>query len=253
MSNMIRVGLHRGSERREVHARHRTVAGTGGHWRGGTRTMIVMLADDHPTFRRGLRALLETESDIQVIAEARDGRETLDMVERLEPDVLVLDMVLPGLDGAEVTRRIRSRGLRTQVLILSAYADEAYVISALRNGAAGYILKVMDEGRLVEAVRAVAAGERYLSPSLRERGLEAWAEGDEDAPEAPYDALTDREREVLHMVAEGMSNREIAERLHISRRTVETHRLHTMRKLGLKTHCELIRFALRRGIVRTDD
>jgi two-component system, NarL family, response regulator NreC len=212
----------------------------------------IVLADDHHIVRQGLRALLEAEPDFRVIGEAGDGLEAASLVERLQPDVLVLDLVMPGLSGLEVTRQVRQRAPRTHVLILSMHADEAYVLEALRNGAAGYILKNSSPADLVLAVREVTAGRRYLGPPLSEHAIEAYTQKIRAAPLDPYETLTTREREVLHLAAVGHGNAAIAARFGISPRTVETHRAHLMNKLSLHNQAELIRYALRRRIILMD-
>ena len=214
----------------------------------------IALADDHIVVRQGLRALLETEPDFRIVGEAGDGPEAVHLVERLQPDVLVLDLMLPGLSGLEVTRLVRQGSPQTRVLILSMYADEAYVLRALKNGAAGYVLKDSSAADLVQAVREVAGGRRYLSPPLSERAIERYAQRAETSiQEDSYETLTTREREVLHLAAEGHTSAEIAARLGISPRTAETHRANLMRKLGLESQTDLIRYALRRGIVPMED
>jgi len=217
-----------------------------------TGTTIV-LADDHNVVRQGLRALLETEPDFRVVGEAGDGLGAVHLVERLQPDVLVLDLMLPGLSGLEVTRLVRQGSPQTRVLILSMHADEAYVLRALKNGAAGYALKDSSVADLVQAVREVAGGRRYLSPPLSERAIERYAQRAEGVTEDSYEQLTTREREVLHLAAEGHTNAEIGALLGISPRTAETHRANLMRKLGLKSQTDLIRYALRRGILPLED
>jgi two-component system, NarL family, response regulator NreC len=209
----------------------------------------IVLADDHPIVRQGLRTVLEAEPDFQVIGEAGDGLETMQLVERLRPQVLVLDLLMPGLSGLEIARQVRQRVPETRVIVLSMHANEAYVLEALRHGAAAYVLKDVSSAELVQAVRAVAAGRRYLSRPLSERALEAYAQRAEATTLDLYEMLTTREREVLHLAAEGCSNTDIATRLSISPRTAETHRTNLMRKLGLHTQTDLIRYALRRGII----
>jgi two-component system response regulator NreC len=210
----------------------------------------IVLADDHHIVRQGLRRLLEDEPDFQVVGDTGDGLEALQLVERLQPDVLVVDLVMPGLSGLEVTRQVNQRSPRTRVVILSMYANEAYVLEALKNGASGYVLKESSGVDLVRAVREALAGRRYLSPPLSEHAIEAYLEKVDTGPLDPYETLTAREREVLHLAAEGHTNNQIAERLSISPRTVETHRANLMRKLGLNNHAELIRYALGRGILK---
>ena len=213
----------------------------------------IVLADDHQIVRQGLRALLEAEPDFSITGEAADGLEVADLVQSVQPDVLILDIKMPGLNGLEVVRHVRRRTPDTYVVILSMYANEAYVMEALRNGAAGYVLKGASSTDLVQAVREVAEGRRYLSPPLSERAIEAYVQkAMASAPDA-LGKLTDREREVLYFVMEGYKNSQIAARLSISPRTVETHRARMMRKLGLHTQAELIRFTLQLGIFPGED
>ena len=209
----------------------------------------IVLADDHHVVRQGLRSLLEAEPDFSVVGETGDGVEAAQLAERLRPDVLVLDLMMPGLNGLEVTRQVSQRSPQTRVVILSMHANEAHVLEALRAGAAAYVLKESTSAELVRAVHEAVAGRRYLSPPLSERAIEVYLQKAKPAALDPYETLTTREREVLHLVAEGHTNAEIAERLFISRRTVETHRANLMRKLGLRTQTDLIRYALRRGIL----
>jgi DNA-binding NarL/FixJ family response regulator len=215
--------------------------------------ITVVLADDHHVVRQGLRALLETQSDFGVIGEEADGLKVVDMVERLRPNVLVLDVQMPGLNGLEITRRIAQRTLNTRVVILSMHANETYVLEALRHGAAGYVLKDADPAEVVEAVREVSAGRRYLSRGLSDRAIDAYAEKAKTTATDAYESLTNREREVLQLAAESSSIAEIGARLGISPRTVETHRENLMRKLGLQSQTDLIRYALRRGILPLED
>jgi DNA-binding NarL/FixJ family response regulator len=212
------------------------------------RTTIA-LADDHPVVRQGLRTVLEAEPDFEVIAEAGDGLEATRLVERLKPSVLVVDIMMPGLNGLEVTREVRHRSPDTRVVVLSMYADEAYVLEALRNGAAGYALKASVSTELVYAMREVAAGRRYLCTPLSQRAIEAYIEKAGSGTQDLHELLTTREREVLQLAAEGCSNPDIAARLGISPRTAETHRINLMRKLSLESQTDLIRYALRRGII----
>lgn len=211
--------------------------------------VTIAMADDHPLVRRGLRAALESEADFHLLGEAADGLEAAELVERLKPDVLVLDLMMPGLNGLEVLRQVGQRSPRTRVIVLSMHASEAYVLEALKNGAAAYILKDSSVDDLVQAVREVGSGRRYLSGNLSDRAIEAYVEKAQVGPSDPYETLTTREREVLHLAAEGRSNGEIASRLSISPRTAETHRTHLIRKLGLRTQTDLVRYALRRGII----
>jgi len=213
----------------------------------------ILLADDHRIVRQGLRALLEAEADFSLVGETGDGLEAIKLAERLQPDVIVLDLMMPGINGLEATRQISDNCPQTRVVILSMHADEAYVLEALRNGASGYVLKDSSADDLVRAVREVEAGRRYLSPPLSERAIEAYTRKAQETSLDPYEKLTNREREVLHLAAEGHSSTEIAERLSISSRTVETHRANMMRKLELRSQTDLIRYALKRGIIPMEE
>ncbi len=215
--------------------------------------ITILLADDHPVVRLGLRSLLEEEPEFEIVGEAGEGLEVVRLTERVHPDVLVLDLMMPGLNGLEITRQVRRSVPRTRVLILSIHGDEAHVTEALRNGAAGYVLKESPPQELRRAVREVYAGRRYLSPPLSDRAIEAYAKKTAATPPDPYETLSTREREVLQLAAEGRSNTDIAARLFISVRTVETHRSKLMHKLGLRTQTDLVRYALRRGILPRED
>lgn len=211
-------------------------------------TIRLVLADDHPVVREGVRALLESDPDFQVVGQADDGVEVARLVDQLHPDVVVLDLMMPGRSGLEVTRELAQQPEAPPVLILTMHESEAYVLEALRSGAAGYALKQAQAGELARGIRAVASGERYLSPPLSERALDAYVRRAEALID-PQGTLTKREREVLGLAAQGHSNAEIATRLFISRRTVETHRAHAMRKLGIRGHVALVLYAFRQGIV----
>jgi DNA-binding NarL/FixJ family response regulator len=214
--------------------------------------ITIVLADDHPVVRQGLRALLESEKDFRVIGEAGDGLEAVRVVERLKPRVLIVDLTMPGLSGLEVTRQVSRRFPETHILVLSIHANEAYVLQALRNGAAGYLLKDSSTTDLVRAVLEVASDRRYLSPPLSQHAIEAYVQKGREEMLDTYEMLTTREREVLQLAAEGYSNSEIGARLFISPRTAETHRGALMKKLGLKNQTDVIRYALRRGILSND-
>jgi DNA-binding NarL/FixJ family response regulator len=211
-------------------------------------TITLLLADDHQIVRQGMRALLETEQDFRVIGEAGDGLEAVRLSERLRPDILILDLMLPGLHGLEVIRRARKQAPHTRIVVLSMHANESYVLQALRNGAAAYVLKDCEAAVLITAVRQVAAGYRYLCPPLAARAIEVYIEK-HDALADPHEALTPREREVLQLTAEGYTSAQIAARFFLSRRTVETHRANMMRKLGLRTRTDLVRYAMQRGLI----
>jgi DNA-binding NarL/FixJ family response regulator len=212
----------------------------------------IVLTDDHPVVRQGLRALLEAEPGLSIVAEAADGLKALDLVEHLKPDVLIIDLIMPGLNGLEVTRQVSRRSPQTRVVILSMYANESYVREALRFGATAYVLKDCTTAELVWAVHEAVAGRRHLSPPLSERAIEAYVCKAEATALDLYELLTARERQVLQLAAEGSTNPEIATRLFLSPRTVEIHRANLMRKLGLRNQTDLVRFALRRGIIPMD-
>jgi DNA-binding NarL/FixJ family response regulator len=213
----------------------------------------VVLADDHHLVRQGLRALLEKAGDIEVVAEAADGQEAIALVERLLPDVLVLDIAMPHLNGVEAVGRLRGLKVKTRALILSMYTDDTLVRQALRNGANGYLLKRAVADELLLAVRAVARGDTYLSPEVAGPLLTPLVTGLPGGEAAtPLDHLTAREREVLQLIAEGHTNREIATHLYLSEKTVEKHRGHLMAKLQLHDTAALVRFAIRHGLVALD-
>jgi DNA-binding NarL/FixJ family response regulator len=213
----------------------------------------IVLADDHHIVRQGLRALLEAESDFRVIGEASNGRDAIELVRKLHPNVLVLDLMMPVLNGIEVTRQLGKGFPQTKIVILSMYANEAYVLETLANGASAYVLKDSNTSDLVLAVREVAIGRRYLSPPLSDRAIEAYQEKARSASLDKYETLTTREREILQLAAEGSSSTDIASKLGISARTAETHRTNLMRKLNLHNQADLIRYALRRGIIPMED
>jgi two-component system, NarL family, response regulator NreC len=209
----------------------------------------IGIAEDHHVVRQGLRLLLEMESDFSLVGEAADGLETMRMVEKLKPDILLLDLMLPKLHGLEVTRQIKKSGSKTKILILSMRSDEFSILAALRNGAAGYVLKQDSGKELVSAIRKVLRGQRPFSPGLSGRALAARQEQADPRIVDLYEELSGRERTVLQLVAEGWSNAEIAARLFISPRTVETHRANLMEKLHIHSQTELVRFAIRRQII----
>jgi DNA-binding NarL/FixJ family response regulator len=213
----------------------------------------IVLADDHPVVRLGIRNLLEAEPGFEIAGEVADALQVIPQVEALQPDILVLDLIMPGLNGLEITRRLARSAPQTRIIVLSMHANEAYVIEALRNGASGYVLKGSDARQLVQAIREVLAGRRYLSPPLSEHSIEMYVEKAAGAPLDPYETLSGREREVIHLAAEGLPGPEIAARLCISTRTVESHRASLMRKLGLRSQTDLVRYALRRGILTLEE
>jgi two-component system, NarL family, response regulator NreC len=214
-----------------------------------SKETTIVLADDHRVVRQGLRAVLEAETRFCVVGEAGDGLEVVRLVERLQPDVLVLDMMMPGLNGLEVTRQVKKRAPKTRVVILSMHKDESYVLEALKNGASAYVLKDSSADELIKAVHEAAADRHYLSPPLSDSAVEAYVQKAGATAMDPYDSLSDREREVMHLAAEGHTNAAIGKRLFISPRTVEIHRANMMQKLSLHNQTDLIRYALKRGIL----
>ena len=211
--------------------------------------LSVVLADDHHVVRQALRSLLESALPCMVVGEAADGREAVALVERLGPDILVVDMVMPGLTGLEVIRQVRARAPRTRIVVLSMHAVEGYVREAMRAGATAYVLKEARADEFVRAVREAAAGRRFLSPALSERAIEAYIGQVGAGTLDLHDTLSGRERDVLRLSAEGHTAAQIAELLSLSVRTIETYRASMMRKLGLRNQTELLRYALRRGLI----
>jgi len=212
----------------------------------------AVLVDDHPILRKGLRALLEDEDNCRVIGEASDGLTAIELIARLQPDVAIIDVQLPDLNGLEVARRVCDQAPQTKVIMLSMYPDEPYVLEALRHGAVGYVLKGAATTDLIQAVHVAVQGRRFLSTPLTERALDAYAKRAEEArqPLDRYELLTSREREVLQLAAQGLGNSEVGDRLAISPRTAETHRANMLRKLGLQTQTDLVRFAVSRGLIQ---
>jgi DNA-binding NarL/FixJ family response regulator len=213
----------------------------------------IVLADDHHLVREGLRALLEAEPDFSVVAEAANGLSAVELVEQHRPDVAIVDLMMPDLNGLEVARHVNQHAPDTRIVILSMHANEAYVLQALRNGASAYVLKESRANDLVHAVCEVLGGRHYLSPPLSERAIESYIQKSQSAALDPYETLTTREREILHLTAQGHSATEIATRLSLSPRTIETHRANLMRKLDLHTQTDLIRYALRKGIIPLEE
>jgi len=211
----------------------------------------IVLADGQPIVRQGISGLLESEPGFVVVGEAGDGREAVELVERLQPDVAILDLMMPELNGMEVARRALRLSPRTRVVILSMYSDEPHVLEALRAGAMAYVLKGTSTETLIFALREAMAGRRYLSPPLSDRAVEVYLAQIGTAARSTdrYDLLTAREREVLELVARGASYAEIADKLTISPRTAETHRTNLMRKLDLKTSADITLYAVQRGLI----
>ncbi len=210
----------------------------------------ILLADDHTLMRSGLRVLLERQPDLAVVGEAEDGRLTVQLVEALQPDVVVLDIAMPNMNGIEATRQIMAKRPSTSVVILSMHSDESYILRSLKAGARAYLLKDSAEADLIRAIHAVREGKSFFSPTVGKALVEDYVRqlkdrGEEDS----YDLLTLREREILQLVAEGKSNKDVANLLDLSVYTVETHRSHILQKLGLHTVPDLILYAVRKGVV----
>jgi len=215
-------------------------------------SLSVLLAEDHPVVREGLRAMLEAEGDFQVVGQTGNSSEVGGMVAELHPDVLVLDLIMPGIGGLNALRELARRRLSTRVVVLSMYANEAYVLEALQNGAGAYVLKQSEAAELVRGIREVAKGRRYLSPPLSQRAVEAYAKRAKGTIATKEAELTAREKEVLMLVGQGFTSAQIGERLFISVRTVESHRSNLTKKLGLHSQAEMVRTALRRELTPLD-
>lgn len=213
------------------------------------RETKIVLADDHEVVRQGLRALLNGEPGFTVVGEASDGLQATELTERLEPDVLVVDLIMPGLGGLDVTRQVTHR-TKTRVVILSMHSSEAYLLEALRNGAHGYVVKGASATELIHAIKEAAERRTYLSPPFSNESVEAYMQKAKEAAADPYETLTSRERQVFHLAVEGLTSVQAAERLSISPRTAETHKAHVLRKLGLHGQTDLIHYAVMRGILK---
>ena len=213
----------------------------------------VLLAEDHTIVRKGLCALLDAEPSIEVIGEAQDGREALLKAEQLHPDIVLMDISMPGLNGLEATRQIKKRFPEVKVLILTVHSDEEYIRQILRAGASGYLVKQAAPNELISAIEAIQRGESYLSPSVSKKVVQEYVQHAAGAAEEDsYERLTDREREVLQLIAEGNSTRDIAELLHLSVKTAETHRARLMSKLDIHSTAELTQYAIRKGVISLD-
>src|SRR5580765_7227126 len=212
-------------------------------------TIRILIADDHGVVAEGLKHLIEAQQDMQVVAIVGDGREAVRMAKETEPDVVLMDLSMPELNGADATRAILEAEGKTRVIVLSMYAEREYVRRALKAGAAGYVVKRSAAKEVVEAIRAVYAGQRYLSPRIADVVIDDYAGDERDDPLA---RLSAREREVLQLLAEGHTGAQIAERLSLSQKTVETYRARLVEKLGIRDVAGLVRFAIQRGIVSLD-
>lgn len=210
----------------------------------------VLIVDDHAIVRAGVRLLLESQADIQVVGEAVDGQQAIDLVRQLQPDLVLMDVAMPVMNGLEATQRIKELFPHVQVLVLTMHEDERYFFQILQAGASGYVVKGASPADLLVAVRAVARGQAYLYPSVAKQLLDDYLKRVESGEEQDsYDGLSDREREVLRLIAEGRTSRAIAENLVLSVNTVERHRANIMGKLNLHSRAELIKYAIRKGLI----
>jgi DNA-binding NarL/FixJ family response regulator len=213
----------------------------------------VLVVDDHAILREGVRALLQVHGDFEVVGEAENGIAAIEAVGRLDPDVVLMDIAMPGLGGIEAALELKKQGRRAKVLILSQYEDREYVRRLLKAGVAGYVLKKSAGAELANAIRAVHRGGLVLDPEVARTAMADAGPAAPGAAADPYDALTDREKQVLKLVAEGRSNKEVAEVLGISVKTAMSHREHVMEKVGAHNRTELVRFALKKGVIRVED
>ena len=208
--------------------------------------MRILIADDHGIVRSGLRLLLDRQPDMEVVAEAADGAEAVELALRDRPDLCILDVGMPRLTGLQATREIKAQAPEMRVLILSMHRDERYLFEALKAGASGYVLKAEADQDLVEASRAVGRGEAFLTNAAERSLIRDWMSSNDEGPREP---LTPREQEVVKLIAEAHTNAQIAQVLHLSEKTVESHRGNVLRKLGMRDRVELVRYAIRRGLV----
>jgi two-component system, NarL family, response regulator NreC len=217
---------------------------------GSLDKIRVLLADDHTILRAGLKMMLNAQPDIETIGEASDGKQAINEAERLSPDVIIMDITMPECNGIEATRQIKRLLPDVRVLILTMHENEEYLFQTLRAGAAGYMLKEAADTDLISAIRVVSGGRFYLSPSAQSMLVSDYLQRVHTGEERDsYGALTEREREILKLVAEGYTNSQIGERLFISPKTVDTHRTHIMDKLNLHSRAELVKYAMRRGLL----
>ncbi|HEX7177306.1 MAG TPA: response regulator transcription factor [Pyrinomonadaceae bacterium] len=207
----------------------------------------VMLADDHEVVREGLRALVEAQADMEVVGEAADGRAAVQRAQELAPDVLVMDISMPGLNGLKATERVKQLCPQVRVLTLTRHTDAGFIQQLLAAGASGYVLKQSASSELVRAIRTVASGASYLDPQITGKVIGGYVSRQTRFDEEPAKELSEREREVLRLIAWGYSNKEVAARLDISVKTVETHKANTMKKLGLGSRIDIVRYALLQG------
>jgi len=213
------------------------------------KSISVVLAEDHHIVRRALKLFLEKEGQCQIVGETGDGLEAVALVQKLQPDILITDLMIPRLHGLEVLKQVRRDCPKTRVIILSMHADDHFVMDALRGGAFGYVLKEATPVELVQAVKDVSEGKRFLSPTLTAHAIAGSSQPPGQVKTDIFETLTTRERLVLQLAAEGLTTAAMAEKLFISPRTAETHRANLMRKLKLNSQTDLVRFAIRKGII----
>ena len=213
----------------------------------------VLVVDDHAVVREGIKMVLETDTELEVVGMASSGEEAIDLVRELQPSVVVMDIGMPGLSGFEATRRIRESHPDVQVLALTVHDSEAYVFQMLQAGATGYVVKRAPAEEVIQAVKRASAGESVLHPSAAKLLIRDYLSRIERGEELSYDTLSDREREILKLIAEGRTNKEIAELLFLSVKTVQAHRANLMRKLGMHDRTELVKYAIRKGIIGLDE
>jgi two-component system, NarL family, response regulator NreC len=210
----------------------------------------ILLADDHTILRAGLKMMLNAQPDMEVVGEAQDGRQAVQEAQRLQPDVILMDITMPDLNGIEATRQIKRVLLEVKILVLTMHENDEYVFQALRAGASGYMLKEAADTELITAIHVIKSGQFYLSPTAQSVVVGDYLQRVRTGEERDsYSSLTEREREILKLVAEGHTNNQIAERLIISPKTVDTHRTHVMDKLNLHSRAELVKYAMRRGLL----
>jgi DNA-binding NarL/FixJ family response regulator len=212
----------------------------------------VLIADDHAILREGVRALLQSAEDIEVVGEAADGLRAVELAGKLDPDVVLMDIAMPGLGGLEATLELKKQGSRAKVLVMSQYDDREYVRRLLQAGVSGYVLKKSAGAELAQAIRSVHRGGLVLDPEVARAAMADSGPPGAPRPADPYEGLTDREKQVLKLVAEGKSNKEVADLLGISVKTAMSHRERMMEKLQIHNRTELVRFALKRGVIRVD-
>ena len=214
------------------------------------KTIKVLIADDHAIVRKGIGFILGQEWDIEVVGEAEDGREAISLTQEIKPDIVLMDISMPRLNGLEATRRIKKALPEIKVIVLSMYNDEEYVFKILKAGSSGYVLKQSAPRELITAIHEVYKGNSFLSPPISSKLIEKWMQNEETAANGDlYDTLSDREKEVLQLIAEGLTNREMSRELNLSVKTIETHRSTLMRKLNISHTAGLTRYAIIKGII----